>query len=153
VPRFRKKYRDSKRRDVFHQPLIEDGVNIRPSVFTDDVVATIKDDGDISFNQNYLLIPYKGGQSIISRSQIQMTDKVPDSTDEMKVQYVIGVDPAFSLKTNSDSVGIVVSAHRGEDLYIVHVVELEGQQKDEENIKETVRNLYNRYSVSIVNVE
>lgn len=153
VPRFRKQYTNNKRWDIFRQPLFLGWENVRPEVFTDDVVLTIKDDWEISYNQNYLLIPYKGGQSIIHRSQIKMTDKVPSNTDETKVSYVIGVDPAFSLKTNSDSVGIVVTAHRGEDRYITHVVELEWQEKDEENIKETVRNLYNRYNVNIVNVE
>ena len=99
------------------------------------------------------MIPYKGGQSIISRSHIQVTDKVPDATEEMPVNYVIGVDPAFSLKTASDSVGITLTAHRGEDMYIVQSIELEGQEKNEENIKSTVLNLYNRFNVSIVNVE
>lgn len=153
VPRFRKEYEEAKSWDIFRQPLFVDGANIRPEVFTDEVVETIKDDGDISFNQNYLLRPYIGGQNIILRSQIHETDKVPLHTKEEPVHYVLGIDPAFSLKTNSDSVGIVVSAHRWEDRYIVQVVELEGQEKDEENIKRVVKNLYNRYNASIVNIE
>lgn len=153
VPRFRKKYKNSESRNIFHQPLFKDWENVRPEVFNDKVVRTLKDDWEISFNQNYLLVPYRWWQSIIQRSQIQTTKTVPASTDDNKVSYVIGIDPAFSLKTNSDSVWIVVTAHRGEDRYIVQVVELEGKEKDEENIKTVVANLYNRYNVSIVNVE
>jgi len=59
IPRFFKKYKDKESWDCFRQPLIdEDGNSVRPEVFDDDIIRSLKDYGDVSFNQNYLLIPY-----------------------------------------------------------------------------------------------
>lgn len=148
VPRFHVKYKDTRSRNCFWQPLYVDNENQRPEVFTDDVVNTIKDDWEVSYNQNYLLIAYKDGQSIIKRSQIQVLDNEPEWC-----KYVIGIDPAFSLKTNTDDLAIVITAHKEGKKYIIQAIPLQGLEKDEENVKKEIRKLYDRYNISIVNVE
>lgn len=68
VPRFRTQFVNSKRWDVFRQPLIdENNNNVRPEVFTDAVVQELQADGKTSWNQNYLLIPDTMGNGIFVR--------------------------------------------------------------------------------------
>lgn len=63
--------------------------------------------GEISFNQNMLLVPYAGGDSIVKRHQILY--KTYDTWDKI----IIGVDPAISENSRSDDFGIVVTAYIG----------------------------------------
>lgn len=108
--------------------------------FTEDVVKQLEDDGEIAFNQNYMLKPYMSGQKIIKKSQILHASEWPDDS----IIY-IGIDPAFSLKTNSDSLAVVVTAHAGEERFIIDAFEFEGEDKNEVKVVEFVYNLYHRY--------
>lgn len=74
VPRFRKDYPTWIQ---VWQPLFENGVNIWPSVFTDEVVEKLKSDGTSSFNQNYLLVPQIEGETIITRSNLRFVSEAP----------------------------------------------------------------------------
>lgn len=74
-------------------------MNVWPEVFTEEVVAKLRDlEQEIAFAQNYLLLPYASGQKIIGRQSILHRTVWPDDA-----QIYIGVDPAFSLKTNTDA--------------------------------------------------
>jgi len=58
VPRFWRNYKGNDRWNCFWQALFDEkNNNIRPEVFTDDVVEELKADGKVSWQQNYLLIP------------------------------------------------------------------------------------------------
>ena len=67
VPRFRDKFKESDKRDIYRQPLIDNGVNVRPEVFVDSVLDNLKSDGKTSWNQNYLLVPDVMGNGVFIR--------------------------------------------------------------------------------------
>ena len=149
VPRFCDKFKNSRFWKIFSQPLItEDGVNVWHEVFTEDIVNQLEDDGEIAFNQNYKLIPYMNGQKIIKKSQILHASEWPDDS----VVY-IGIDPAFSLKTNSDSLAVVVTAHFGEERFIIDAFEFEWEDKNEVKVVDFVFNLYHKYNAQAINIE
>jgi len=113
VPRFRNRYKDAKTWDVFQQPLFDDkGTNLRPEVFTDDVVQQLRDDGKTSFNMNYLLIPSTLGSWVFIRqyfdyfllSHFEMEDWILNKSD-MKCWLII--DPAFSTSRKSDDAVVI----------------------------------------------
>jgi len=108
VPRFRKRYKDTDTRDMFHQPLFDKKWNnLRPEVFTEKVVQDIKDDGKISFNQNYLLIPAPSGSGVFTReyfdyfllSHFEEVDGILKKDD---LKCGLFIDPAFSTSRKSD---------------------------------------------------
>lgn len=107
VPRFIKKYKGKKRWNIYELALFdESGVNVWPEVFTDAVIEQLKIDEGSDFEPNYNLIPYIDGQTIIPKSLIRTIDRYPK-----EVRITIGIDPAFSLKTTSDALAIVVTGH------------------------------------------
>lgn len=108
VPRFRNNYRDSEKRDCFWQPLFDiDNNNLRPEVFTDDVVSELRSDWKTSWNQNYLLIPSSAWSWIFTRdyfdyflmSHFEDYDSILKKSD---LRCAIIVDPAFSTSDISD---------------------------------------------------
>jgi len=80
------------------------------------------DQGEIAYNQNFLLIGYLGGQSIIKRSYIHY-ERPPDKKQFERI--IIGVDPSYSEKTTSDAFAISVSGHIGKKKYVLEVLKLE----------------------------
>lgn len=118
VPRFRRMFKDIPKWDVFHQPLFVDGVNVRPEVFTDEVVADAESAGKIAFWQNYLLIPSTSGTWVFIRdyfdyfleSHFEMVDSPLQKND---IRRGIFIDPAFSTsKKSDDAVIAIVGEHR-----------------------------------------
>lgn len=107
VPRFIKKYKGKRRWKIYEQSLFDDdGVCVWPEVFTPEVIEQLKIDEGSDFEPNYNLIPYIDGQTIIPKSLIRTIDRYPK-----EVRITIGIDPAFSLKTTSDALAIVVTGH------------------------------------------
>lgn len=150
VPRFVKKYKGKKSWHVYEQPLIyEDGRNAWPEEFTEDIIEKIlEDEGQTSFNQNYKLIPYVDGQTIIPRSLIKKVERYPK-----EVRVIIGIDPAFSLKTTSDPIAITVTGHHNGNKYVLACYELIGNQKQEKIYRPFIKQLYTTFKVSNVNIE
>lgn len=148
LPRFKALAKDKNNWKVFRQPLInEDGTNAWPSIFTEEVIENLKTT-PISFQQNYELIPYKNGQVIIPRSSFKFATAVPQGA-----RTVFAIDPAFSLKTNTDSMALAVVGHIGVQKYIKAVYEFKGAEKNEETFCAFVESLYKQLSASIIRIE
>ena len=149
VPRFIKKYKGKKRWNIYELALFdENGVNIWPEVFTDAVVEQLKIDEGSDFEPNYNLIPYIDGQTIIPKSLIRTIDRYPK-----EVRITIGIDPAFSLKTTSDALAIVVTGHLAGTKYVLAVYELEGPQKQESIYRPFIKQVYNTFKASMIRIE
>lgn len=148
VPRFEEQYRKSW--SVYRQALIlEDGTNTWPEVFDEEIVNTIKrDEGEIAFAQNYKLIPYVDGQTIIPRALIKKVDRYPK-----EVRAIMGIDPAFSLKTTSDPIAITISGHHNGNKYVLACYELIGNQKQEKIYRPFIKQLYSTFKIANVNIE
>lgn len=108
--------------------------------------------GQIWYNQNYNLIPYIKGQRIISDSMIQYYQNLPKN-----YKVVIGVDPAFSEKTGSDAIWITVTAHENYNKenykYVIEMIALEWEEKDEERFCKFIKNLAEKYNYSVIYIE
>lgn len=118
IPRLRRLYENNNWRDVFHQPLFINNNNVRPEVFTEDVIEDAKGNGKIAFGQNYLLIPSSSGTGIFIRdyfdyfleSHFEMVDSPLKRQDIRRWMFV---DPAFSTsKTSDDAVVMIIGEHR-----------------------------------------
>lgn len=123
----------------------------RPRRYTlEDVLQKKKNSGQIAFNQNYLLIPYMGGQAIIQREWIKY---VPKPEEYSKI--VIGVDPSISKNDYADMFGIVVAAYDGKKKYIMEVEMLDGESKSLQNACDVIESIYNKYQApsKIINFE
>lgn len=102
----------------------------------------------ISFNQNYLLIPYTRGEHIITRDMIQYSNY---SWPFDKIQ--LWIDPAISEKEGSDRFWITVSWKKWDKRYVLESVGLEKEEKNPKRASEVVRQLYLKYSATRVIVE
>ena len=138
-----------------HIPMINDDLD--PDSITwkrrytlEDVNQKKKNSGQIAFNQNYLLIPYMGGQAIIQREWIHYKP-MPERIRKI----VIGVDPSISKNDYADMFGIVVAAFDWEKKYILEVEMLDGESKSLQNACNIIESLYNKYNASskIINFE
>lgn len=150
VPRFISAFKESANWDIFEQPLIDDsGYNCWEEVFTPDVVEKLREtEQEIAFAQNYLLKPFATGQKIIGKDQILHRDEWSDSAP-----IIIGVDPAFSLKTNTDALAVVVSAHDGEERYVIDAFAFEGVDKETSKVVKFIMEQYNRWGAHCINIE
>lgn len=110
------------------------------------------DQWTIGYNQNFNLIAYKKWQRIIKDSHIKYYHNLPNH-----YKVVIGIDPAFSLKTNTDPIGIVCTAHhefQGDKYkYVLEMMKLIEDEKDEDRFCSIVVWLYQKYKVSMVYIE
>ena len=104
----------------------------------------------ISFNQNYLLIPYSNWQHIITRDMILRDDRCKTYNYD---SIVIWVDPAVSEKEWTDRFAITVTWKRWDKYYILESIGLEWIEKNIWRATETVRNLYNKWQAKRVIVE
>lgn len=112
-----------------------------------------EDQGSIWFNQNFNLIAYKSGQTIIGKTYIKYWYDRPD-----KVRTVMGIDPAYSEKTISDPIGITVTHHytnaEGKKFkYIQDSWKLEWPEKNHENFADFVEEQYKKLWVNIIRIE
>lgn len=73
-----------------------------------DLLQKRKDQGEIAYNQNFLLIGFSGENAIIKLNYIHY--EVPPARDQFD-RVVIGVDPAYSEKKLSDFFAITVTGH------------------------------------------
>lgn len=112
VPRFYQKYKDKETWECFRQPLInEHWQNIRPEVFTEDVVQDLMDDWKTSWNQNYLLIPSTMWDGAFTQDYFDYfllshfeLDSVLKKQD---IRCCISIDPAFSTNSSSDDAVVI----------------------------------------------
>jgi phage terminase large subunit-like protein len=147
VPRFRDRFLGSW--DIYEQWLYNDsGDCVWPDQFTEEVIANLKRDGERSFAQNYLGIPFSGGDTIIKRTSIKYADAMPSGA-----RLVIGIDPAFSEKTGTDGMGFCLTGHLGVNKYVHTMVGLTGNEKDEERFCSYTESMYRKFGVSVCNVE
>lgn len=102
----------------------------------------------ISYNQNYLLLPYTRGEHIITRDMIQYSNY---SWPFDKIQ--LWIDPAISEKEGSDRFWITVSWKRGDKRFVLESVGLEKEEKNPKRASEVVRQLYLKYNATRVIVE
>lgn len=113
VPRFRERYKNTDSRDIFQQPLFDNKwTNLRPEVFTDEVVSTLRDDWLTSFNQNYMLIPSQSGNGVFVRSYFDyfLLSHFEDEESPLKktdLKNALFIDPAFSTSDVSDDAVII----------------------------------------------
>lgn len=104
--------------------------------------------GETSYNQNVLLIPYSGADSVIKRSYIHRVDTPPPGYQRV----VIGVDPAVSTKQLSDSFAISAVGY-SDRRYIIKTLGLRGEQKNMANALGTVASWYYDLGAAIVKIE
>lgn len=113
VPRFRRTYGQAKWRNCYRQPLIDGKwVNCRPEVFTESVVSTLWEDGKISMQQNYLLIPTSSWSGIFTLSYFDrfLTSRFEQEDGILKKQDLtcwLFIDPAFSTAKKSDNAVVI----------------------------------------------
>ena len=107
------------------------------------------------FSQNYLGIPMTAWQTVVELTQCKKISKaqLPTSFDYVQIWW----DPAFSLKTSTDSFGIVVTGHKTIDWvhfkYVLKAKKLQWEEKKQENVEATFKQLYDLYKASRVKVE
>lgn len=104
----------------------------------------------ISFNQNYMLIPYVLGQHIITRDMIQYDSNCLSYTFD---RTVIWVDPAISTKEWADNFAISVVWYLWERRYVLECVALNGKDKDIWRATSVVKSLYQKWNANLVAVE
>ena len=104
----------------------------------------------ISFNQNYMLIPYVLGQHIITRDMIQYDSNCLSYTFD---RIVIWVDPAISTKEWADNFAISVVWYLWERRYVLECVALNGKDKDIWRATSVVKSLYQKRNANLVVVE
>jgi predicted phage terminase large subunit-like protein len=149
VLRFEKDYKDSVYWTIRRKALIENGEITWPERYSEaDVEAKKEKLRSISFNQNMLLIPYAEGDTIIKQSSIRYTKEYPQGS-----RIVFGIDPAFSMKTNSDIMCLTVAAHKWPQRFIVKTFYFEGREKDEEKFVTACHEAYKQLSCSCINIE
>lgn len=101
------------------------------------------------FEQNALGIPKVAGDVLY---QSDLT-KYRDITFPNGKTW-IWIDPAFSLKTWSDGIGIVVNTRTNDGKrYIQKAFALYDKDKDEDNVRKVVQELYNEYNAYRVVIE
>lgn len=148
VPRFEQEFKNSKDWIVRRQAIIEDG-KITWSRFTEKSLKKRKDLlWEISYNQNYLLIPFSWGETIIKRHQIQYFNNT-QSYDNI----YIWIDPAISQKTKSDPFAITVTWVIWDNIYVLEAIELTWTNKDPFNAVKIIKGLYVKYKANRVVVE
>ena len=169
VPRFEEHIKNDKNREIITLPIYEDWKIVRDRfVETDEEAERLNEwitDSNkkytsleterrrlwsISFNQNYLLIPYVIWQHIITRDMIKYVskDQLPQFT---KIQ--IWVDPAVSEKEWSDRFAICVVWFFEDRRYVLECIWLEWLEKNIKRATEIVRNLYIKRNATRVIVE
>ena len=105
--------------------------------------------GQISFDQNYNLVPYIQWQQIISRDMIKYL-----KCSDFGFDYIqIGVDPAISEKTGSDRFAICVTWFDWDKRYILESVKLIGKEKNIKRASRVVLGLYKKWWANRVVVE
>ncbi len=147
VPRFKKLYKDSW--TIFEQWLFDEyGECAWPEIFSEEVIDKLKADGERSFAQNYLGIPFTNKDSIIKRSSIKHAEHAPGGT-----RNIIGIDPAFSTRTGTDAMGFTLTMHDDIYKYVHTMVGFEWDEKNEQRFVSYVWDMYQLHNVERVYIE
>lgn len=119
VPRFWRNYNWNPRWNCYWQALFDSkDNNVRPEVFTEDVIEELKADGKVSRQQNYLLIPSTAWSWVFVREYfdyflLSHFEDVDSPLKKHDLRVWIFVDPAFSTSdTSDDAVILWVGEHR-----------------------------------------
>lgn len=147
VLRFEIDYKDSPYWIIRRKSIMENGVITWERFSQEDIDKKRSELGEISFNQNMLLIPYSWGEAIVKRENILY--KTMDEWDRI----IIGVDPAISEKALSDFFGITVTAHKGKHKNVKACYALKGKEKDPYWAVQFLRKLYDKWQASCIVVE
>jgi len=157
VLRLEKDNKQNKKWNIFREPVERDGVITWADRFTKtrepgkiDLVQKRKDQGEIAYNQNFLLIGYAGGDSIIKRNYIRF-ERVINKKDFERV--IIGIDPAYSTKNLSDDFAIVVTGHTGAKKHVLEAIKLQGILKDVKKAIPIIKSLYIKWGANYINIE
>lgn len=170
VPRFREHIKNDENRTIIRIPIYDENHEIVRDRFveTDEEAerlnAWIKDSNKkitsleserrrlwtISFNQNYMLIPYVNWQHVITRDMIQYDQECVNYKFD-KIQ--IWVDPAVSEKDWSDEYAINVLWFIWDRMYNLESIWLNWVEKDMLKSSEAVYQLYQKYNAKRVVVE
>jgi predicted phage terminase large subunit-like protein len=111
-------------------------------------------DWEWGFNQNQLLIPYLTGDIIIKEHMINY-----DAVFEFNFlcRRIMGIDPAFSENTQSDSLAICIWTEvrmiEGKEYFIEGEKTLIGKEKELWNVVKTIVHLYQQWNCSLVKIE
>jgi predicted phage terminase large subunit-like protein len=128
--------------------LIENG-EITWDYYNDENIEELKkQQWEIAFNQNYLLIPFSWWDTIIKRDQIKYYRDI-----KIFDKIIIWIDPAISEKTHSDSFWIVITWIIQGKYYVIEAIELKEKEKDPFKATEIIYNLYTKYNANLVVVE
>lgn len=107
------------------------------------------------FTQNWIWTPKQKGEWFIKMDWLRKISK-----ENLPIFDFIEIwcDPAFSLKTWSDAFGIVVTWFVKLETweyrkYVIEVIKLDWEQKEQSNVISTIYNLYTKYNARIVKVE
>lgn len=147
VLRFEIDYKNSPYWIIRRKAIIENGTITWARFSQEDIDKKRSEFGEISFNQNMLLIPYSGGEAIVKRENILYNTM--DDWDRI----IIGVDPAISEKALSDFFGITVTAHKGKHKNVKACYALKGKEKDPYWAVQFLRKLYDKWQASCIVVE
>jgi predicted phage terminase large subunit-like protein len=149
IIRLENDYKSNTKWNIYRQAIKDDNWNITWSerFNENDLENKRKMLWEISYNQNYMLIPYSWWDSIIKRHQILY--KTYDTWDKI----IIWVDPAISEKTLSDNFAIVVTAYIGKYKNIKECIKLNWQEKNIYNACNILKQLYLKYKADIINIE
>lgn len=170
VPRFEEHIKNDPSREIINLPIYDDQKNIVWNRFVETDAEAEKLNKwigevakryvsleterrrlwSISFNQNYLLIPYANWQHIITADMIQIDHNCRSYKFE---KVVVWVDPAVSEKEWTDKFAICVTWSIGDKHYILESVGLIGSQKNIKRASETVKALYDKRKAKRVIVE
>ena len=88
-------------------------MNVRPEVFTDEVIADAQSHGKIAYKQNYLLEPSSSGTGIFIREYFDYFleshfENVDSPLKKQDVRRAIFIDPAFSTSKRSDDAVVML---------------------------------------------
>lgn len=148
VPRLEQDYKNNENWKILKKALIENW-KITWDFFSDEDLEKLKlQQWEIAFNQNYLLIPFAGWDTIIKRHQIKYYN-----TDLSFESVIIAIDPAISEKTKSDPFAICITWKIWDNFYIIEAIELKEQNKDPFKAVIIIKELYKKYNANYVIVE
>jgi len=126
----------------------------KDNIWTSNVISldAIRREEKSNFDQNILWIPLIRGQTIVRDEWINYTQ------EQIDFDFVqIWIDPAFSLKTWSDAIGIAVTGFKTINnityRYWLYCKKLEWSQKDEDIAEKIITSLYIKYNAIRVLIE
>jgi len=148
VPRFVNDYKNNNNWIIRRKAIIEDWkITWEERYNFEDIQKKREMLGEISFNQNYLLIPFSWWDTIIKKSNIIYKEYT------QRDKIIIWVDPAISESTKSDNFAIVVSAYIWEHRNIKECYALQWQEKNPLYAVKFLKWLYDKWKANYLVIE